>query len=75
MGVATIPEGYTAALCVLALASLTCFTVFQRSLGAAALCAATLCRYESWPLAVAFAVCTVLDVHRGRLGRAGWAIA
>lgn len=75
LGLATVPEGYTAALCVLALASLNCFTVFHRGLGAAALCAATLCRYESWPLAVAFAVCTALDVQRGRLGRAGWGIA
>lgn len=75
LGLATVPEGYTAALCLLGLASLNCFTVFHRSWGAAALCAATLCRYETWPLAVAFAVCTVFDVRRKRLDPAAIGIA
>jgi hypothetical protein len=70
-----VPEGYTAALCLVGLASLNRFTLFHRSCGAAALCAATLCRYEAWPLAVAFAVCTVFDVRRKRLDRAALAVA
>jgi hypothetical protein len=67
---ATVPEGYSAALCLVGLASLNCFTLFHRGWGAAALCAATLCRYETWPLAVAFAICTTVDVRQQRLSPA-----
>jgi hypothetical protein len=75
LNLATVPEGYTAALCLLALASLKGKSRARRSWGAAAICAATLCRYESWPLAVAFAVATILDVRRGLFERSGLVIA
>jgi hypothetical protein len=74
LDLATVPEGYTAALCLVSLASLSRFEIGPRAVGAAALCAATLCRYESWPLAVGFAVCTALDVRRGRLAKSSLAI-
>lgn len=66
LGVATIPDGYAAALITYAAAS----TAHERGRGrlAGALCitAATLCRYEAWPVALVVAVCAGLDAARRR---------
>ncbi len=69
LGVATVPELLTAALTLLALASLvpgdTATPVASRRLlGALALLAATLSRYEPWPIAAGFALLSLLDARR-----------
>lgn len=65
LGVATVPELPTAALAIFALATLTTPTSpahpRTRLLGAVALAAACLCRYEPWPLAAAFAIYCIRD--------------
>lgn len=62
LGVATVPELLTAALSVLALASLAAPSVRFRCMGGAALCCATLSRYDIWPIAAAFAAFTAVDM-------------
>jgi hypothetical protein len=69
LGVATVPELLTAALTLLALASLVPGdgdrpVPSRRLLGALALLAATLSRYEPWPIAGGFALLTILDARR-----------
>jgi 4-amino-4-deoxy-L-arabinose transferase-like glycosyltransferase len=69
LGVATVPELLTAALTLLALASLVPDdsaprVASRRLLGALALLAATLSRYEPWPIAAGFALLCVLDARR-----------
>jgi hypothetical protein len=69
LGVATVPELPTAALTLLALASLVPGdgdrpAPSRRLLGALALLAATLSRYEPWPIAAGFALLTLLDARR-----------
>ncbi|MEP7122363.1 MAG: glycosyltransferase family 39 protein [Byssovorax sp.] len=69
LGVATVPELLTAALTLLALASLVPGdsdrpVASRRLLGALALLAATLSRYEPWPIAAGFALLTILDARR-----------
>lgn len=69
LGVATVPELLTAALTLLALAALVpgngARTIASRRLlGALALLAATLSRYEPWPIAAGFALLTILDARR-----------
>ena len=69
LGVATVPELPTAALTLLALASLVPGdgdrpVASRRLLGALALLAATLSRYEPWPIAAGFALLTLLDTRR-----------
>jgi hypothetical protein len=66
LGVATVPELFTAALSLLAMASLVPADDGgrRRVLGGAALLAATLSRYETWPLAVVFAAVSVFDALR-----------
>ena len=71
LGVATVPELLTAALTLLALASLVSDASdrpisARRLLGALALLAATLSRYEPWPIAAGFALLTILDARRSR---------
>jgi len=74
LGVATVPELPTAALLVLALASLVApataargaveaerLAVRRRLLGAACLLLACLSRYEAWPVALCFAVLCAVD--------------
>jgi Dolichyl-phosphate-mannose-protein mannosyltransferase len=94
LGVATVPELLTAALTLLALASLvprdgssvvtsdasiTSITsdasiasltslTSRRLLGGLALLAATLSRYEPWPVAVGFALLTIADARRTTAG-------
>ncbi len=65
LGVATVPEGLTAALTFFAASSLTTRSPRARAFGALALLAATLSRYEPWPVAIAFAVWNLID-------RVGW---
>ena len=74
LGVATVPELLTAALTLLALASLVPGgsdrpVASRRLLGALALLAATLSRYEPWPVAAGFALLTILDARRADRAR------
>lgn len=51
LGAATIPDGYSAALCLTALASSCRLDARTRLLGAVCITCATLSRYETWPVA------------------------
>jgi hypothetical protein len=78
LGVATVPELPAAALTLLAMAALAPqedagVRGTRRLLGAAALVAATLSRYEAWPVAILFAAVCLVDAVRERSGRAGLA--
>jgi hypothetical protein len=69
LGVATVPELPTAALTLLALAALVPGddarpVASRRLVGALALLAATLSRYEPWPIAAGFALITLVDARR-----------
>jgi hypothetical protein len=72
LGVATVPDGVTAALVVLGAAAAASTSARHRVFGALALCAAALSRYEAWPVAAAFSALSVLDAIR--LGRARLAL-
>lgn len=61
LGVATVPDAWTHSLCLLAVASCSSRNWKRRHLGAMALLAATLSRYEAWPVAAVFAVFTLYD--------------
>lgn len=67
LGLATVPEGYSAAASLFALASLTSSSARTRGFGALALLCASLSRYEFWPVCAAFAAFTLFDVRRGHL--------
>lgn len=54
LGLATVPEGYTAVLALGGLCALRGSTRVQM-LGAVAVALATLCRYETWPIALVVA--------------------
>jgi hypothetical protein len=73
LGVATVPELPAAALTLLAMASIAPAGEEgekRRIWGGAALLAATLSRYEAWPVAAVFAVaCAVSRAPRGEAGR------
>jgi hypothetical protein len=69
LGVATVPELFTAALSVLAMAALATREPRKRWIGGAAICAAALSRYEAWPIAIGFAALCGLDAARAREGR------
>lgn len=65
LGVATVPELPTAAAIVVALASTAPgWTARRRLLGAVALAAGCLSRYEPWMVAIPFAALTAWDAHR-----------
>jgi hypothetical protein len=72
LGVATVPELFTAALTLLAMAALVPgeHGGRRRLAGGAALAAATLSRYEAWPVAAIYAGVCVVDAARAREGRA-----
>jgi dolichyl-phosphate-mannose-protein mannosyltransferase len=70
LGVATVPELPAAALTLFAIASLTDPTPRTRLLGALALFAACLCRYEPWPVAIVFTLFTLRDTLGHDLARA-----
>jgi len=63
LGVATIPDGYAAALITYAAASTAHERGRERLAGALCITAATLCRYEAWPVALVVAVCAGLDAR------------
>jgi hypothetical protein len=67
--VATVPEAFSAALIVLGAACAGASDLRHRYLGAAALAAACLSRYEAWPVALGFCAVSAWDAVRG--GRAG----
>ncbi|MGC4068719.1 MAG: glycosyltransferase family 39 protein [Polyangiaceae bacterium] len=63
---ATVPDYPTAVLTLLAVTSLANDTPRIRMLGALAALAATLCRYETWPVAVVVSALTLVDLRRTR---------
>jgi hypothetical protein len=65
LGAATVPEAFTAALVVFGGAALS-MSGGRRILGAVALCAACLSRYEAWPVAAVFAAQSLRDAFRER---------
>jgi hypothetical protein len=76
LGAAMVPELPTAALALLAMAALVPLADGEaaeagrrRLVGGAALLAATLSRYETWPVAVIFAAFSAADVRRRRAAR------
>jgi len=64
LAAAPLPEVPAAALSVLALSALTRSEPRLRTLGAAAVAAACFCRYEAWPVALAFAAVSLYDAFR-----------
>ena len=66
LGVATVPELPTAALALFAVATLVKTERRVRWLGAAALFAACLSRYEPWPIAAIFAAMSLWDARRDK---------
>ena len=75
LGVATVPEAFSAALIVLGAASAGASDLRSRYVGSAALGAACLSRYEAWPVALGFCAVSAWDALRGRrLGMLGPAL-
>jgi hypothetical protein len=64
LAAAPVPEVPAAALAVLGMAALSGHEPRRRTLGAAALAAACFCRYEAWPVALAFAAVSLYDAVR-----------
>lgn len=69
LGAATVPEAPTAALSLLAAATLETSGFGLRLLGAGALFAATAARYEPWALSALFAGVTAFDAYKTRSPR------
>jgi hypothetical protein len=69
LGAAPLPEVPAAALSVLAMAALVREEPRVRTLGAAAIAASCFCRYEGWPVALAFAVVSLHDAARAAAPR------
>lgn len=75
LGVATVPEGYSAALCLFAIASHVGFDTRRRWFGALAVTCAALSRYEAWPVALLLAGLGAFDAQKERnLGLLGPAL-
>lgn len=74
LGVATVPELFTAALTLIAIAAIAsqpgARTPTRLLAGAAAITLASLSRYEAWPIALVFAALAALDAARSRRGSA-----
>jgi hypothetical protein len=66
LGVATVPDGPTAALLLLGFAAAREPTPRRALLGGLGLAAATLSRYEAWPVALGFAAFCLVDAFRPR---------
>lgn len=64
LGVATVPEAFSAACVVAGVASCARAEVSARLLGAVLLSLASLCRYEAWPVAFGFAAYCCWDAVR-----------
>jgi hypothetical protein len=69
LGVATVPDYAVAVLIVVAAASLATPLPRRRLAGAVALLAATLCRYEPWPVAAGWVLWTAWDAWRSKPSR------
>jgi hypothetical protein len=63
-GAAMVPEYATAVLALLASATLSSKHDRIRAAGALAACLATLCRYETWPVACVVSICATFDAIR-----------
>jgi hypothetical protein len=61
LGAATVPEGYSATLCLLAIASHSGLHEKRRWLGVLAITCAALSRYEAWPVATLLAAFGAYD--------------
>ncbi|MBN2196819.1 MAG: glycosyltransferase family 39 protein [Polyangiaceae bacterium] len=66
LGIATVPDGYAAALITFAAATMAHEQPRWRAWGALAVTAAALCRYEAWPVAAMVAAFALLDARRRR---------
>lgn len=66
LGIATVPDGYAAALVTFGAATAAHRRERVRCAGALAVTAAALCRYEAWPVALAVALCAGVDAVRRR---------
>jgi hypothetical protein len=66
LGVATVPDLPAAALIALGIGAACTRDLGRRALGALALCAAALSRYEAWPIAAGFSLLCLHDAWRGR---------
>jgi hypothetical protein len=64
LGVATVPDAPTASLILLGAAAAGSATEGRRLVGATALLAASLSRYEAWPVAATFAIFAGIDAVR-----------
>jgi hypothetical protein len=69
LGVATVPDGPTAALLLIAMAATTGRELGRWALGGLFLLGATLSRYEAWPVAVGFALLGAVEAVRERRWR------
>ena len=69
LGAAPVPEVPAAALSVLGMAALAQNGLRPRVLGAAALAASCFCRYEGWPVALAFTTVSLYDAVRASSSR------
>lgn len=66
LGVATVPESLTAGFLIVGACSVASSSTHQRLWGAIAMLAATLSRYEAWPVALTFSLVCVWDAYRRR---------
>jgi hypothetical protein len=73
-GAATVPDYPASVLILLGASSTASKAPRVRVLGAVAIAAATLCRYESWPVAWVVSAIALFDLHRSPEKRA-WVIA
>ncbi|HEY5958792.1 MAG TPA: glycosyltransferase family 39 protein [Polyangiaceae bacterium] len=74
-GTATVPDYPTAVLALYASVTLASKRVPIRLVGAAAVCLATLCRYETWPIAAVLVACAIIDAIRDRTNRVAYGVA
>ena len=66
LAVATVPEVPAACCAAAGAIALASSSPNVRSVGAVALLVSTLARYDAWPVAMAFAIVTLLDARRDR---------
>jgi hypothetical protein len=74
LGLATVPEGFTAVLCLLALASTYRQDLASRLAGLVCITAAAASRYEAWPVAAVVVALNAWDAKRLRRP-AFWGVA
>jgi 4-amino-4-deoxy-L-arabinose transferase-like glycosyltransferase len=66
LAVATVPEIPASACAAAGAIALAAASPNVRLVGALAMLASTLSRYDAWPIAIAFAIVTLLDAYRAR---------